>query len=80
MNALVTGGTGTVGRLTVARLLRGGHRVRVIGVEEDADVGDAEYHQCDITDFASVREQVRGMEGVVHLAAIPHPSRRAVPY
>ena len=75
MNALVTGGTGTVGRLMVSRLLRGGHRVRVIGVEEDADVGDAEYHQCDITDFASVREPVRGMEGVVHLAAIPHPSR-----
>jgi hypothetical protein len=75
MNALVTGGTGTVGRLTVARLVRGGHRVRVIGMEEEADVGDAEYHQCDITDFASVRELVRDMEGIVHLAAIPHPSR-----
>ena len=27
---LVTGGTGTLGRLVVARLLRAGHRVRVL--------------------------------------------------
>ena len=33
----------------------------------------AEYVQCDINNYDALREQVRGMEGIVHLAAIPHP-------
>jgi nucleoside-diphosphate-sugar epimerase len=31
----------------------------------------AEYAQCDILDFAAVLEQMRGCDGVIHLAAIP---------
>ena len=51
MNVLVTGGTGTVGRRCVARLVRAGHSVRVIGLDENL-----------------------GIDGVVHLAAIPNPA------
>jgi nucleoside-diphosphate-sugar epimerase len=74
MNVLVTGGTGTVGRLTVARLVRDGHTVRVIGLDDCLEIDGAEYAQCDINDFGALRRQVKGMEGIVHLAAIPHPA------
>jgi nucleoside-diphosphate-sugar epimerase len=36
-------------------------------------VAGADYRQADITDFASLAPHVEGVEGVVHLAAIPHP-------
>ena len=74
MNILVTGGTGTVGRAAVTRLVSNGHRVRVIGRQKNITVDGAEYRPCDITDFGCLREQMRDMEGVVHLAAIIHPS------
>ena len=75
MNVLVTGGTGTVGRLTVERLLRDGHTVRVIGLDDGSQTAGTEYSRCDINDYAAVREQVQDIEGIVHLAALPHPSR-----
>jgi nucleoside-diphosphate-sugar epimerase len=74
MKVLVTGGTGNVGRAAVARLVRHGHQVRVIGRRPGIEIAGAEYRSCDITDFDALREQVKGMEAVVHLAAIPHPS------
>jgi nucleoside-diphosphate-sugar epimerase len=73
MKILVTGGTGNVGRAAVARLVQHGHAVRVIGRRPDISIPGAEYRSCDITDFESLREQIKGMEGIVHLAAIPAP-------
>jgi len=83
MKILLTGGTGNVGRAAVARLVQNGHDLRVIGrrAYEDLDherLGEgffdgAEYVQCDVNDYESLREQVRGMEGIVHLAAIAYP-------
>ena len=83
MTILLTGGTGDVGRATVARLVQSGHRVRVIGRRsyDELDherLGDgffdrAEYVQCDVNDYDALRDQVRGMEGIVHLAAIRQP-------
>lgn len=75
MHVLITGGTGTVGRLTVERLVHSGHDVRVIGLDDHADIAGAEYRTCDINDYAALRQQVEGIEGIVHLAALPHPSR-----
>ncbi|MFT7695750.1 MAG: nucleoside-diphosphate-sugar epimerase, partial [Candidatus Latescibacterota bacterium] len=75
MHILITGGTGTVGRLTVERLVRSGHDVRVIGLDDSMPIAGAEYRACDINDYASLRKQVKGIEGIVHLAALPHPSR-----
>ncbi len=74
MDVLVTGGTGDVGRTAVARLVSHRHRLRVIGRTERAAVHGAEYHACDVNDFGQLREKVRGMHAVVHLAAIRHPS------
>lgn len=78
MKILLTGGTGNVGRAAVARLVQNGHTLRVVGrrpIEElDAKLLEgAEYVQCNVNDYAALREQVRGMEGIVHLAAIAFP-------
>jgi nucleoside-diphosphate-sugar epimerase len=73
MNILLTGGTGNVGRTTVARLADNGHTLRVIGRRDGITIEGAEYVVCDVTDYATLREQVRGMEGIVHLSAIPWP-------
>lgn len=75
MNILVTGGTGTVGRAAVARLVDHGHKIRVIGRRQGIIIQGSEYCSCDINDFVSLRPLMEGMEGVVHLAAIIHPCR-----
>ena len=61
------------GRCAVARLIRSGHEVKVIGRREAMEIEGGAYRSCDINDYAGLREQVRGMEGIVHLAAIPYP-------
>jgi len=73
MRVLITGGLGKVGQEAVKRLVANGHEVKVIGRRPDLEVEGGEYQPCDITDYASLREQVRGIEGIVHLAAIPNP-------
>ncbi|MFH1086032.1 MAG: NAD(P)-dependent oxidoreductase [Chloroflexota bacterium] len=73
MKVLVTGGTGRVGEQAVARLVAHGHQVKVIGRRAELSVPGADYVACDITDFEALRAQVRGMEGIVHLAAVPAP-------
>lgn len=75
MRVLVTGGTGAVGRCAVTRLVESGHHVRVIGRRPDLEIEGGDYYSCDINDYAALRRQAEGMEGIVHLAAIPHPSR-----
>jgi nucleoside-diphosphate-sugar epimerase len=73
MRILVTGGTGNVGRAAVTRLVENGHDVRVIGRRAGMEIDGAAYRQCDITDFEALCVQVKGIEGIVHLAAIPYP-------
>lgn len=79
MNILVTGGLGLVGRPLVQRLVRQGHAVKVLDriPEANADraaLGQASYACCDINDFSALRAQLRGMQAIVHLAALPHPA------
>ena len=78
MNILVTGGLGSVGRPLVKLLVKNGHAVKVIGRRPEAEVEaelipGASYTSCDINEFSSIRQQVRGMDTVIHLAAIPAP-------
>jgi nucleoside-diphosphate-sugar epimerase len=73
MRVLVTGGNGLVGRALVERLVRHGWDVRVIGIEPEANLPGAEYTRCDLLNYAALRDQVRGCERIVHLAALPHP-------
>jgi uncharacterized protein YbjT (DUF2867 family) len=67
---LVTGGTGTLGRLVVARLREAGRDVRVLnrhggGAEADANV---EYLTGDLATGAGVEAAVEGIEVIVHCA------------
>ena len=75
MRILVTGGTGSVGRRAVARLVRHGHDVVVIGRRAGLSIEGAEYRSCDINQFDALQEQTRGMDAIAHLAAIPNPSK-----
>lgn len=74
MNVVITGGTGHVGKAAVERLVKHGHRVRVLGRRPDMNVSGAEYVQCDIVEFDSLCRQFSGADVVVHLAAVPSPA------
>jgi uncharacterized protein YbjT (DUF2867 family) len=65
---LVTGGTGTLGRLLVPRLRDAGHRVRVLSRHSDAAQADVEYLTGDLATGEGVEAAVRGAEVVVHCA------------
>jgi nucleoside-diphosphate-sugar epimerase len=73
MRYLVTGATGFVGGAVTHQLLSSGHGVRALvrsraKAQALASAG-VELHEGDITDPASLREPMRGVDGVFHLAA-----------
>jgi len=81
MNILLTGGSGHIGSFATAYLLSQGHSVRIVDRVAPDDINPeaaeriqgADYVWVDITDFAALRPHFDGIEGVVHLAAIPDP-------
>ncbi len=83
MRVLVTGARGKVGRATVAALTEAGHAVRATDllppVFERPDPGAPEYVQADLTDAGDAFAVVRGVEAVVHAAAIPEPTHNPPP-
>jgi len=70
LKVLVTGSAGTVGRPVCDELARRGHVVRGLDLAATPAIADAVV--ADVADAAAVREAVRGMDAVVHLAAQPH--------
>ena len=66
----VTGGAGRIGTQLVAKL-QGAHDVVVIDSVEGTEVEGAEFRSADITSFEQTVEATRGLDAVVHLAAIP---------
>jgi len=72
MKILVTGGCGNIGPHVVESLLKKGHKLRVVDIDEEglkklAALG-AETLAGDISDRTLVFEAVKGMDAVVHLA------------
>lgn len=67
----VTGGAGRLGRFVVERL-EDKYEVRVIDVKP-SDLPGVESINVDVTDLASLTEAFRGVDAVVHLAAVPNP-------
>ena len=84
MRALVTGGTGFIGGHVVQTLLSQGVDVRVL-VRPRSDIStfrelSVEVKRGDLTDPASLREAVHGVDIVFHIAAdyrfwVPDPER-----
>jgi nucleoside-diphosphate-sugar epimerase len=72
MRIAVTGGSGYVGRTTVERLSQQ-HDVLVYDLTRPE--GDVPFSQGDILDLPALHKALEGVEGVVHLAAIPAPGR-----
>jgi UDP-glucose 4-epimerase len=69
-NVLITGGSGLLGRYVV-RALRHSYSLRVLDtVMPRAEVA---YTRCDVQDFEAMLREVKHVEAVIHLAAIPHP-------
>jgi dTDP-L-rhamnose 4-epimerase len=85
MKILVTGGAGFVGSHTVDRLLAEGHDVRVLDNLDPQVHGEGaeaarhlaahirakaiDYRQGDVRDVSAMRQVIRGVEAVIHLAA-----------
>ena len=69
-SALVTGGTGLIGRQVVSILEKAGARVRVVSLDKIKVSDKAEHVLGDLTDFPFCREAVKGMDFVFHVAGI----------
>lgn len=68
---LVTGGTGTLGRLVVARLRAAGRDVRVLSRRQHDDVDGIGYVTDDLRKPQGIERAVRGVDLVVHCAGGP---------
>ena len=69
-HVLVTGAAGRLGRHVVAELGQRGARVR--GFDRRAGDADIEWRIGDVTDAEAVRAAVRGVDAVLHIAAVPN--------
>jgi uncharacterized protein YbjT (DUF2867 family) len=65
---LVTGGTGTLGKLVVPRLREAGAKVRVLSRQARNGDGDVEYVRGDLDTGAGIDAAVAGAEVIVHCA------------
>src|SRR4029453_9461576 len=79
VKVLVTGATGFVGPAVANAIVDAGHGVRVLerkpGTWREAGIRCQEAAEGDVTDLASLRRAVQGIEVVVHLAAIRQGKR-----
>jgi UDP-glucose 4-epimerase len=79
MRVLVTGARGKVGRAVVAELLAHGHELLTtdlgLPTYERSEPGAPHYVRADLTDAGAAFQVVRGVEAVVHCAAIPEPTQ-----
>ena len=67
----MTGGSGHIGR-QVLKKLRPSYELRAFdSVSALEEIDDVEYLVGDIRDFGAVQEACRGIDEIVHLAAIP---------
>jgi uncharacterized protein YbjT (DUF2867 family) len=65
---LLTGGTGTLGRLVVPRLLAAGHPVRVLSRKEREPSDGVEYVTGDLMSGQGIAGAVEGIDTIVHCA------------
>jgi hypothetical protein len=73
MKVFVTGGAGLVGCAVATHLMARGYDVHLTDLVPETDVPHSTYTVCDIMDFDAVREQIRGCDAIVHMAALRNP-------
>lgn len=71
MKVIVTGGSGKVGSYVVDELKKF-HEVTVFDIKEPKDK-DVNFTKGDMLSIDDCRKAFKGMDAIVHLAAIPHP-------
>jgi GDP-L-fucose synthase len=69
-SALVTGGTGLIGRQVVDLLVSAGAKVKIVSLDQVGVNAHAEHVIGDLTSFELCKEVTRGMDFVFHLAGI----------
>lgn len=71
MKVLITGGTGTLGRILARAVTTKGHAVRVMSMRprSSSDPASVEWAQADLASGEGLREAVEGVEAVFHLAS-----------
>ncbi len=67
---LVTGAAGLLGRFVVAELLQHGYAVR--GFDRRAGSSAIDWCVGDVTDPVAVGQAMQGMDGLLHIAAVPN--------
>src|SRR5579872_2523740 len=74
MNILITGATGFVGSHAADRLLEGGHNVRALVRGSSSlkwlDGKNIETVEGNLQDIESLKDAMKGIEGVVHIAGV----------
>jgi nucleoside-diphosphate-sugar epimerase len=73
MKIFITGGAGLIGGAVAAHLMERGDEVHLTDLAPETDAPHSTYTVCDIMDFEAVREQVRGCDAIVHMAALRSP-------
>lgn len=71
MNVLVTGGSGRLGTYVVDRL-KSKYKVTSLDTAPPKSA-DVRHINVDITDLAALREVFKGIDAIIHLAAVPNP-------
>ena len=71
---VVTGAAGRLGRRVVQLLVDQGREVRATD-QVEADDLPTEFVRCDLGDAGAVSEILKGAEAVIHMGAIPGPTR-----
>ncbi len=67
---LITGGSGRIGRHVIDKLRPTGVQIRVTDLKP-CEYDDVEFVQGNITDLRDAKAATEGVDGVIHLAAIP---------
>lgn len=76
MNILVTGASGGFGKILIPRLIEDKNfRIRALVHRAPSSVKDCESVTGDLNDIGSLEGAARGMDTVVHLAALTHARR-----
>lgn len=77
MRIAITGGSGGVGRATIAMAVKAGHTVVSIDhvPPPEALPEGVEFVEASIADYDALVEAFRGCDALIHLAAIPSPGR-----